>query len=132
MQLGTREYWAQFQPAPEMVVLFLAGDHFLSAALARNGELLEQALARKVLLATPVTLVSVLKGIAIRVAARNGWRKTRANCVASPANSTIVCAGLPISTLTQAGISRKPSTHTIAQWVRGIRGSLRRSNACAS
>jgi len=71
MQLGTREYWVQFQPAPEMVVLFLAGDHFLSAALARNGELLEQALARKVLLATPVTLVSVLKGIAY------GWRQER-------------------------------------------------------
>ena len=47
-----------------MVVLFLAGDHFLAAALERDPELLEKALARKVLLATPVTLVSVLKGVA--------------------------------------------------------------------
>ena len=70
-QLSAREYWAQLQPAPEMVVLFLAGDHFLSAALERDPELLERALARKVLLATPVTLVSVLKGVSY------GWRQER-------------------------------------------------------
>jgi DNA recombination protein RmuC len=70
-QLSTREYWAQLQPAPEMVVLFLAGEHFLSAALERDPELLDRAIAKKVLLATPVTLVSVLKG------ASYGWRQER-------------------------------------------------------
>ncbi len=64
MTLGAREYWSRLQPAPELVVLFLAGDHFLAAALERDPELLEKAIARKVLLATPVTLVSVLKGVA--------------------------------------------------------------------
>jgi DNA recombination protein RmuC len=70
-RLGAREYWTQFQPAPEMVVLFLAGDHFLTAALARDPELLERALTRKVLLATPMTLVSVLKGVSY------GWKQER-------------------------------------------------------
>ena len=70
-QLGGREYWTQFQPAPEMVVLFLAGEHFLNAALERDPELIERALARKVLLATPMTLVSVLKGVSY------GWRQER-------------------------------------------------------
>jgi DNA recombination protein RmuC len=53
------------------VVLFLPGEHFLSAALERRQELLDQALAKKVLIATPVTLVSVLKGVAV------GWRQER-------------------------------------------------------
>jgi len=71
LQLSGREYWSGFETAPEMVVLFLPGDHFLSAALERDADLLERALAKKVLVATPVTLISVLKGIAY------GWRQER-------------------------------------------------------
>jgi DNA recombination protein RmuC len=67
--LSAREYWSQFDTATEMVVLFLPGEHFLSAALERDKDLLETALAKKVLVATPVTLVSVLKGVAY------GWRQ---------------------------------------------------------
>jgi DNA recombination protein RmuC len=68
-QLAGKQYWAQIQPAPELVVLFLPGDHFLAAALESNPALLENAIAQKVVLATPSTLVSALAGVA------HGWRQ---------------------------------------------------------
>jgi DNA recombination protein RmuC len=61
--------WSQFQPSPEMVVLFLPGDQFLSAALEFNPTLIEDSLNKKVLIATPTSLVSVLKGVSY------GWRQ---------------------------------------------------------
>jgi DNA recombination protein RmuC len=62
--LSNKAYWAAFEPTPEFVVLFMPADPFLDAALQRDPALLEYAFARNVVLATPATLVALLRTVA--------------------------------------------------------------------
>jgi DNA recombination protein RmuC len=62
--LAAKSYWAAFAQAPEFVVLFMPADPFLDAALQRDPSLLEHAFARDVVLATPATLVALLRTVA--------------------------------------------------------------------
>ena len=63
-RLAAKAYWERFEPAPEFVVLFVPADTFLDAALATEPELLEHAFARNVVIATPSTLVALLRTVA--------------------------------------------------------------------
>jgi DNA recombination protein RmuC len=63
-RLADKAYWQQFPDAPEFVVLFVPGEAFLAPALERDPALLEYAVARRVHIATPTTLVSMLRAVA--------------------------------------------------------------------
>jgi DNA recombination protein RmuC len=63
--LGRKRYWAEHAGSPEFVVMFIPGDQFIDAALSRRSDLLESAARQNVLLASPSTLIGLLRAVAV-------------------------------------------------------------------
>ncbi len=68
-ELASKNYWAEFSQSPEFVLLFIPGEHFLSAALERDPKLLEDAIQSNIILATPTNFIALLRTISY------GWKQ---------------------------------------------------------
>ncbi|MCK4659785.1 MAG: DNA recombination protein RmuC [Phycisphaerae bacterium] len=126
--LGGKEYWRQFSPAPEFVVMFMPGEAFFAAAVAQDGDLITDGVEKGVLLASPTTLIALL------LAVRHGWQQEQ---VAQNAQRIAVagrelyerlCTFVKHLDAVREGIERAAEAYdrTVANWEKRTLPSVRR------
>jgi DNA recombination protein RmuC len=120
-ELSRKNYWEQFENAPEFVVLFIPGEAFFSAALTEAPDLVELGFEQRVVLSTPSTLMALLKAVAM------GWRQEQlaenSKRIAEQAGRLYQALGVWTQHLSQVGGALEKATKSYNAAV----GSLERS-----
>ena len=127
-RLASKEYWSQFPQAPDFVVLFIPGEVFFAAAAERDPDLLQDALANQVIIATPTTFIGLL------LTAHYGWRQEQvaenAQQISELGRQLYERLGVFVEHLTQMGKALEKSVEaynkTVGSWETRVLPSARR------
>jgi DNA recombination protein RmuC len=120
--LGSKSYWDQFKQSPEIVVMYLPGESFFSAALEHDHKLIEDGSAKKVIISTPTTFIALLKAIAY------GWQQEQvtksAQEISNLGKEMFERFSIVLEHFSKTGISIKKAVESYNEGVRSMESRL--------